>query len=126
MKRVFAAAIVLLFIIGVCTAESIVTNSFESRIDEYITLLKAEKNNGNNELCEKYSDEMIKLFEENEEILILFSNKDMIDDIERSAYRIKDYNQNADKTIFLSEISVLETEIKELKRSSGLYFSSIF
>ena len=126
MKRLFAAGVVLLLIIGVCVAEHFVTNNFETQFDKYITLIKSEKDKSNHENCEKYSNEMIDLFEKSETILILFSDKDMVDDIERAVYRIKDYNKSEDTTLFYSEISVLETEIKELKRSSGLFLSSVF
>ncbi|MBQ5810567.1 MAG: DUF4363 family protein [Clostridia bacterium] len=125
MKRVITAIVVLILIIAVCVADSLVTDSFEKETYRLIENIKREKNADMPAESAAYINEMIDLFERKEKMLVFFANKSIVDDIERSVYRLKDFN-DGDHTVFMAEISVLETEIKELKRSTGLFLESVF
>ncbi len=125
MKRVIAAIIILFLILGVCWADKIITDSFENETYRLIENIKRERSTENTAESAAYINELIDLFESKEKMLVFFANKSIVDDIERSVYRLKDFN-DGDKTVFMAEISVLETEIKELKRSTGLFLESVF
>ena len=126
MKRIVAAIVILFLIFGVCVSEALVTNRFEKKIYESVDLIKSARSAGDKDKCNMVIEDMKKTFEESENALSVFTDKSIVDDIERSVYRLSDYNYSEDNTIFMSELSVLETEIKELKRSSGLFYYSIF
>ncbi len=126
MKRLLAAALLAVLITGVCVAEHVVTDGFEKSAWELVTKVKTARNNGNYKSSNDSTDQLIRLFEENEVVLSLFTNKEIVDDIERSIYRISDFGKGDDDVILLSEISMLETELKELARTSGVFINSVF
>ena len=125
MKRVIVSLGVLALILGVCIAEHLITDSFENKAYLLIDAVKESKKNNDNSAAKNNIDQLKNLFEESETSLSLFTSKEIIDDIERSIYRLSDYN-NGDDILFLSELSVLETEMKELKRTSGVFVNSVF
>ena len=126
MKRLIAAGIILLLIITVCFTEGYITNSFETEMTVFISEIKSTRNADDAEASNRVIEGMKATFEKTENILSVFTDKRTVDDIERSIYRLSDYNYSEDKAMFLSELSVLETEIKELRRSSGVFYFSVF
>lgn len=126
MKRLIAAGIILLLIVTVCFTEGYITNCFETKMTVFISEIKSAKNADDAEASNRVIEGMKATFEKTENILSVFTDKRTVDDIERSIYRLSDYNYSEDKAMFLSELSVLETEIKELRRSSGIFYFSVF
>lgn len=121
MKRLIAAIIIFGLIFSVCVAEQYITDGFEKSTKDIIDTIKSRT-----DIISSKDDinELKKMFEKSEISLSLFVNKEIVDDIERSIYRLSDYKEIND--LFFSEISTLETELKELKRSSGIFLNSIF
>ena len=126
MKRLIAAAVLCVCMLLICVAEQLVSNSFENECDRFIASIKNARKSGNSAVCEKNINQLIHHFNKSEPLLIIFTNKSIIDDMECSIYRLSDYSKSDDDAMFLGELSVLETEISELKRSSGFSLESIF
>lgn len=126
MKRLIAALFILGLILSVCLAEKLVTDSFEKATDSHIADIKSARLSGEDDICIKNIEKLKTHFENNELYLSIFTNKEIIDDIERSVYRLLDYSESEDDSMFMAEVSTLETEMRELKRSSGIYFNSVF
>ena len=120
MKRFFAAVVIFTFLLGICFAEYFVTDKFEKEIENHIRIISDYRNKKKNALVISEINKLKKYFEKNETCMDIFCHEDIMDDIERSIYRLNTFVLTDDDALFYSELEVLRCELKELKRTTGL------
>ena len=106
MKRLMAAAILAAFIGGIIFANIKVTDMYFKKAEDLLSLCETEYREGNKKSAAQTAADLEEYWHDSERVLIIFLNRNGIDEIAETLNRLSSYAQSESDAQFLCESTV--------------------
>ncbi len=126
MKRLIAAVILLVTVIGFALAARFVTEHFYNELSVILKESTEEYKNGNKKTAVLKAAELEEKWDDVRFYLAAFINRDMLEDIEASLSRVHTFAKNNDDSMFLSESELLSMLLSHMLETEKLTWLSVF
>ena len=126
MKRLIAAALLLLLTIGIITASRITTEHYYSSFDERIKNCEQEYRAGNKKTAAQKAAEIEKDFEKAHLRLAAFINRETVDEIVLSVTRLESYAKLGDDLLFFFECETARMLLHHMLEGEDMTLLAIF
>lgn len=114
MKRLIAAGILLVLVFAVTVTGFVTTQKHYDRMKTLIYDCRTEYENGNKKSAAEKAAEIEKYWEEQENTLLMFLNRDCIDEIALSATRLAAYAEGGDDVLFCAELRLCRALLEHM------------
>ena len=119
MKRLIAAAVLILFIITCLVANNLLTDKILKTVNEELSNCKSAAEKGDYALAEKYAENLKNNWTKTEKYYSAFINHNLIDDVTLSVVKLIPLAKTKND-IFLTECQIIEELLLEIKDYSHL------
>ena len=123
MKRLYAVAVLLLFLAAVCF---ISVKTIRYNHDLLLEELTECENAFNDDNIDTKCDSLEKAFKKSEKTLSIFVNRSLLDEIELCIARLPEYAAYNDKSEFFSECATIRLSLKKMKNDVSFTLFSFF
>lgn len=115
MKRLIAAALLLLFIIGANVAGFKITDKYFEEMENRLSACENEYRNGNKKSAAEMAADLEDFWHESEKVLIIFLNRYSVDEIAETANRLRSFAKSGDDTMFYCEAAVCRYLLEDMQ-----------
>jgi hypothetical protein len=129
MKKLIHITIIVLFIIGICLTEQLLSDKYFNEVRERTAnlsaLLSVSQNLNENDIP-YYTDELFTYWSQKESVLCTFVNHKEIDDIGVELNKMKTSLSNNDKEKYEESLNLIKYYVKSYEHVIGINFQNIF
>lgn len=129
MKKAIHIAIIILFLVAMCTTEQIISQTFlrdtRSKVDELFEISSSSEIINTEEISNK-TDELEEFWRKRESILCTFINHREIEEIGVEISKLKSALREDEKHVFLESIMLIQFYLRSYQHVLGINFQSIF
>ena len=129
MKKAIHIAIIILFLIAMCTTEQIISQTFlrdtKSKVDELFEISSLSETVNTEEICAK-TNELEEFWRKRESVLCTFINHREIEEIGVEISKLKSAVKEDEKHVYLESIMLIQFYLKSYQHVLGINFQSIF
>ena len=129
MKKAIHIAIIILFLIGMCTTEQIISQTFlrdtKSKVDELFEISSLSETVNTEEISAK-TNELEEFWRKRESVLCTFINHREIEEIGVEISKLKSAVKEDEKHVYLESIMLIQFYLKSYQHVLGINFQSIF
>ena len=115
MKRLIAAAVLLLFIIGVNVAGFKITDKYFEEMENRLAACENEYRNGNKKSAADMAADLEDYWHESEKVLIIFLNRYSVDEIAETANRLRSFSESESDAMFYCEAAVCRHLLEDMQ-----------
>ncbi len=120
MKRMIAAALILVFILGISIFQSIIIDRVAKSMHAGVNEIETLYNRGDFAKSKARADELLEYFNSKKALADLFYNEDKIAEIELAIILVQSAAAKSDSSDFAADIGALRFAVSEMDRASGL------
>ncbi len=124
MKRIIAAVVLALIVLGLCFADITLTNHIHDTLSREVKECKTAFEQKDYTKAEEYAKKLEAGWTEHEHIFSLFINHELIDDMGVSVAKLVPLAETRDD-MFLIECRVVEMTLKHIKNDSRVNLHSV-
>lgn len=125
MKRLIAAAFLLIFVGALCFADAKLSTHIYDTVSADIKKSRTAFQNENYDAAIKYAESLEKNWVEHEHTFSIFINHQLIDEMGASVAKLVPLAKNRDP-LFLTECRIIEITLMHIKDDSTIHWYSVF
>lgn len=129
MKKAIHIAIIILFLIGICATEQIISqiylNDTKGKVDELFEISSLSETVNTEEISAK-TNELEEFWRKRESVLCTFINHREIEEIGVEISKLKSALREDEKHVFLESIMLIQFYLRSYQHVLGINFQSIF
>lgn len=126
MKRMIAALVMLLIIVGLNFCALKTVNGISGKTEHLIKECKTQYKNGETVNSAMTAEQLRRYWQKHESVISIFCDRDPIDKLSQSVVKIAAYTKNKSDTDFLAECSIARELLREIKSSENPSIHSMF
>ena len=129
MKKAIHIAIIILFLIGMCATEQIISQTYlndtKGKVDELFEISSLSETVNTEEISAK-TNELEEFWRKRESVLCTFINHREIEEIGVEISKLKSALREDEKHVFLESIMLIQFYLRSYQHVLGINFQSIF
>ncbi len=129
MKKAIHIAIIILFLIGMCATEQIISQTYlndtKGKVDELFEISSLSETVNTEEISAK-TNELEEFWRKRESVLCTFINHREIEEIGVEISKLKSAVKEDEKHVYLESIMLIQFYLKSYQHVLGINFQSIF